>query len=290
MTDKFKAVILMLISALSFAFMGAMVKLAGDLPVIEKVFFRNLISLIVAFTLIKKARVSLFGSKKNQKYLLLRSCLGLSGVIFYFIAISRLSLADSSMLNKLSPFFVTIFAGFFLKEKLLKVHVPVLIIVFLASLLIIKPKFDLAVLPALSGFLSAMAAGAAYTVVRFLGSREKPATIVFYFSFISVVGLLPFLIFKFEQPSFSQWFYLLGTGLFAASGQISLTYAYKLAPAVDIAVYNYTNVIFSAIIGFFIFQEISDLWSIIGIMIIISASVYLYLYQRKRRLTAVKKS
>ena len=117
----------MLISALSFAFMGAMVKLAGDLPVIEKVFFRNLISLIVAFVLIKKAGVPLFGLRKNQKYLLLRSLLGLGGVILYFIAISRLSLADSSMLNKLSPFFVTIFALFFLKEKLLKFHISILI-------------------------------------------------------------------------------------------------------------------------------------------------------------------
>ncbi len=273
----------MLISALSFAFMGAMVKLAGDLPVIEKVFFRNMISLIVAFILIKKAGVPLFGLRKNQKYLLLRSLLGLGGVILYFIAISRLSLADSSMLNKLSPFFVTIFAWFFLKEKLLKLHIPILIIVFLASLLIIKPKFDLSVIPALSGFLSAIAAGAAYTTVRFLGNKEKPATIVFYFSFVSVVGLLPFLIFKFQMPSMNQWFYLLGTGLFAASGQMSLTYAYKLAPAVDIAVYNYTNVIFAAVIGYLIFNETSDLWSTIGIMIILSTSVFIYFYQRRIR-------
>lgn len=79
MEKKSKAVIYMLLSALFFAFMAAMVKLSGDVPVLEKVFFRNLISLFVAFGALKNSNGSIFGKKENQKYLIARSFLGLTG-------------------------------------------------------------------------------------------------------------------------------------------------------------------------------------------------------------------
>lgn len=66
MDNKPKAITLILISALAFAIMGAMVKLAGDIPLFEKVFYRNLISLGIACIMIKNTKVSFFGKKENQ--------------------------------------------------------------------------------------------------------------------------------------------------------------------------------------------------------------------------------
>lgn len=261
--------------------MAAMVKLAGDIPVMEKVMFRNLVSLVIAFLALKKKGAPLFGKRENQKYLLARSLLGLTGIIFYFYSISKLCLADSAMLNKLSPFFITLFAIIFLKEKLTPMKIISMIVVFLGALLVIKPQWDLSIVPAASGFLSAAFAGGAYTLVRFLKDRENPSTIVFYFSLVSVLGTVPFVILNFQPFTKIQFLYLISTGIFAAMAQFALTYAYKFAPASEVAIYNYTNIVFSSIIGFFIWKEIPDHLSILGGLIIVIMAIIVYLKDKK---------
>lgn len=281
MKNKSKAVIYMIISALAFAFMSAMVKLSGELPVMEKVLFRNLVSLFVAFISLRKSNMPMFGKRENQKYLLARALLGFSGVILNFYAISKLSLADSSMLNKLSPFFITFFAIIFLKEKFTPIKGISMVVVFIGALLVIKPQWNLSVIPALAGFTSAALAGSAYTIVRFLKDRENPSTIVFYFSFISVVGTIPFVLMNYKPMNFIQFIYLISTGIFSAIAQFALTYSYKYAPASEVAVYNYTNIVFSIIIGFFIWGEIPDLLSILGGAIITIMAIVVYFYNKK---------
>lgn len=281
MSNKTKAVMLMLLSSLGFAFMGATVKLSGDLPTIQKVLFRNLISLIIAFISIRKSKKLLLGKWENQKYLLARSISGLTGMILYFYSIEKLPLSDSSMLNKLSPFFITLFAIIFLKEKLTSTKVISMIVVFVGAILIIKPQFNLTIIPALSGFLSAMFAGISYTIVRFLKNREEPSTIVFYFSLISVIGSLPFVIMNFKVMTILQVIYLLFTGIFAAIAQFSLTYAYKYSPASEVAIYNYSNIIFSCFIGYVLWSEIPDFLSLIGGIIIIGTSIIVYIINKK---------
>jgi drug/metabolite transporter (DMT)-like permease len=281
MDNRPKAVALMLISAFAFSIMSAMVKLSGDIPIFEKVFFRNLIGLIIAYIMVKNSKARLFGKRENQKYLFFRSILGLLGVILNFYALRYLVLSDASMLNKISPFFVTLFAIMFLKEKITKVHIPTLIIVFLGALLIIKPQFNLAVMPSLAGFVSAMFAAGAYVLIRFLSGREKSATIVFYFTFISVIAMFPLMILNYQKPTILQFAFLVGTGIFAAIDQFALTNAYRYAPAGEVSIYNYLSIIFSAIIGFIIWSEVPDFLSVIGTLIIIAVAIFIYVYNEK---------
>ena len=158
-----------------------------------------------------------------------------------------------------------------------------MIIAFLASMLIIKPKFDYSIIPALAGFGTALVSGATYTMVRYLRNKETPATIVFFFSFVSLVMLSPFIVLDFRMPTPEQWIYLLLIGIFAAAGQFSLTYAYRYGKASEIAVYNYVNILFAALLGFLIWHEIPDFLSIIGGMIIIGISVIIFYYNLKQK-------
>jgi drug/metabolite transporter (DMT)-like permease len=98
---------------------------------------------------------------------------------------------------------------------------------------------------------------------------------------VSVIATLPLALIDLQSSTIDQYAYLIGTGLFAAGGQFGLTYAYKYAKAGEVAVYNYTHIIFSAIIGFIIWNEISDIYSISGGVIIIVVSLVIYLYNRK---------
>ncbi len=276
MKNKTKAFLLMTLSALFFSLMGAMVKSLEDIPVIEKVFFRNSVSLIIAFVTLKKQGSKVFGSLKNQHLLILRSLLGLSGVVFNFYAISHLYLADSSIIMRIPPFFVIIFAFLFLKEKINKYQFPSLILAILGAMLVIKPQFSLEFLPALSGFVGAIFAAAAYTTVRYLSKYESPATIVFYFSFVSVVVSFPLMMLNFKSFSLIEGALLLGTGLAAGIAQICLTYAYKLEKAGVVSIYNYSGILFSIMLGFIFWGEIPDLYSILGALLIVLSSMIIF--------------
>jgi drug/metabolite transporter (DMT)-like permease len=114
-------------------------------------------------------------------------------------------------------------------------------------------------------------------MIRLLNVRgEKPATIVFYFSFISFIVILPIAIVHFVMPTPIQWLFLLGIGVFAGIGQIFLTESYRYARASDVAPYQYMHVLFSAFVGMIFLQEYPDLLSILGSILIVTAFVYLY--------------
>lgn len=267
----------MTISSLSFAIMSLMVRLSGDIPLFEKVLFRNLISLIIALAIVIKNRDSVFGKPENRKYLILRGLTGLAGVMLYFYSLKHLKISDATMLNKLSPFFVIIFASMFLKERMNRHQIFAIVVAFLASLLIIKPQFDVSLLPSLLGLGSALFAGFAYAIIRLLKMRdESSGTIVFYFSLISLIITLPLALINFVIPGPGQLLYLLGIGVFAAFGQLFMTQAYFYARASDIAPYKYLHVLFAALIGILFLGEIIDIYSIIGSLIIVLSFIYLY--------------
>lgn len=273
MESRSKVLWYALASAFAFAVMGVFVKLAADTPVLDKVVFRNLVSLVIALVIVLRNRRPMVGKRRNQIALMCRSLFGIGGVVCFFWAIDHLLLADATMLAKLSPFFVAIFAAIFLRERLTARVSMALILGFAGGLLVIKPSFDLEVLPALIGAASAVFAGGAYVLLRYLRDREAPETIVLHFSLVSVVGLLPFVLPTFGRPTLTEGIWLLGIGLSAAVGQLTLTASYRHGPAGQVALAGYANIIFSALFGWLLWTEVPDLLSIAGGLLIIAGGV-----------------
>ena len=279
--DRTKGIIFIIISAFGFAMMSAFVKLAGDLPSFQKTFFRNLVAAIIALILILKHRESFFGKRENQKMLVLRSLFGTLGIVLNFYAIDKLVLSDANMLNKLSPFFVIIFSAIFLKERVKINQVLAMVTAFAGALFIIKPSFNLDVIPALIGIGGAIFAAAAYTCLRKIGSKEKYYTIVFYFSFFSTVVIFPFMLATYKPMTWQQLLCLIGAGVFASIGQFGITLAYRFAPAKEISIFDYSNIIFSALISIVVFGVFPDALSFVGYLIIFGASFYIYRYNKR---------
>lgn len=269
----------MLFSAFSFSGMQIIVKLLNGIPLMEKVFFRNFISLIISFIIIKKDNLRYLGLKENRRLLFYRSVFGYAGVVLFFYTTAKMMAADAAMLNKLSPIFVTILAHMFLKEKINKINIFSLIMSFIGAYLIIKPTLNFPMLPALSGLLSAAVSGAAYIFITSIGKKESIYTIVFYFSLFSVLCSIPFLIFSFIIPTLIELMLLLLLGTLAALGQVALTYAYKSSEASDISIYDYSNIVFSTILGYFFLSELPDLYSIIGGILIISSAIMVFVFK-----------
>lgn len=267
-----RAMAWMLLSGLSFALMGAMVKASGDVPLAGKVFFRNLVTLGITTIIALRTRENVLAPSGQAWRLILRSLSGLMGVALYFYALGNIHLADASLLNKTSPFFASALAIFFLREKFHRMLVPALGLAFVGAMLVIKPSFEGEVVPALAGLGSGFFAGIAYTLVRSMKGRFSPNRIIFTFSLISSLATAPFLLIDPPSPTAAQWWMLIGTGVFAAGGQFGLTFAYHHARVSRISIFTYLHVLFALVVGFVVWGERPDLWSWAGGVLIVTAA------------------
>jgi len=269
-----RAVLTILLSGLCFAFVGMIVRITVEVPVYEKVFFRSIVSLAILGAIAVRNRENPFRRSPRTPFLILRGIFGTTAMTLYFYAIANLTLADATILNKLSPFFVIVFAPLFLKEKLSRYVAPALVAAFVGAVLVIKPQLDFRAGPALGGLLSAAASASAYTVVRSLRGKEPPYKIVFYFALVSTVAMIPPMIVHFVPPAPGALLLLLLAGALATAGQLFLTLAYHQAPATKISIFNYAHVVFALVIGFALWRELPDTLAIVGGGLIVVAAAY----------------
>ena len=274
--NRTRGVLCILAAAACFASMSAFVHLAGELPVFEKAFFRNFVAAILVGVIVRVRHVQLRIGRPMRKYVLLRCVFGTVALLLNFYAIDRLNLADANMLNKLSPFFAIVFSFFLLKERVRPVQALAVAVAFAGALLILKPTgTNLRLIPALAGFFSGMGAGAAYTCLRkATGNGVDSRIVVLCFSVFSCLVTLPFIAANFVMPTLRQLCLLILCGVCGAGGQFSITAAYTFAPAREISVYDYTQVIFSAVLGWLLFGQLPDVWSFIGYAVIIGTAVW----------------
>ena len=243
----------------------------------QKALFRNSVATLVSFLVLLRNRTFRI-EKGDLPALLMRSITGTLGLVLNFYAIDHMNVADASILNKLAPFFALIFSAFLLKEKP-KVWDWILVgVAFTGALFVAKPTGELTdAIPAIAGVLGGLGAGIAYAYVRLLSKKGVSAEMtVFFFSAFSVLFVLPFALADFQPMELSQLGWLLGAGAAASVAQFSLTIAYKHAPAKEISVYDYSQVLFTAIWGIAFLSEFPDGYSLLGYVIIIGAAVTKY--------------
>ncbi|MBE5904227.1 MAG: DMT family transporter [Pseudobutyrivibrio sp.] len=282
-TNHIKGIIFILLAAFGFSLMTFFVRISGDLPTMQKVFFRNSVALIVAVSVMIRSKEKIVVGKGNRLGLFLRCFFGTTGVICNFYAIDRLGIADANMLNKLSPFFAILLSIVILKEIPNKFDIITTVIAFIGALFIIRPTGAVSsFFPAIMGLIGGFGAGAAYVFVRKISNNGvKTPVIVAGFSLFSCLVTLPFLIFDYSPMSLKQLGFLVMAGVAASLGQFSITTAYKYAPAKEISVFDYTQVIFAALLGFAFFGEIPVALSFVGYGIIITVAVIRWNRNRK---------
>ncbi len=274
--------------------MGMFAHAAGNLPTMQKAFFRNSVAAVFSFMLLVKdnrAGGTAFRIPKGCfKYVFLRSFCGSFGIFGNFYALDHLPISDASMLNKMSPFFSILGSFIFLGEKIEPVPLLAVITAFAGALMVIKPSLNFASsFPGIAGFAGGMGAGFAYAFVRKCsGYKINKNMIIFFFSVFSCLISLPFMVIGFEPMTFKQLALLIGAGLAASGGQFGITNAYFNAPAGKISIYEYSMIIFSAILGFIAFRQVPDMWSFIGYGIIITVAAVIFLYNQKKMKTKVK--
>ncbi|QDK97401.1 DMT family transporter [Acinetobacter tandoii] len=266
-----KALLCLMTSALLFSIMGVCIRFASetvDNPTV--VFFRNAVGLFIFIPMLLKHGFSFIKTDKLWMHTW-RSIVGLAAMYGFFYAIAHLKLSNAMVFSYSSPIFIPLIAYFFLKERISKGMIIAAVIGLMGVLLVAKP--DQGVFNAISFiglgacFLSAMA----FVTVRALTNTEPPERIVFYFCiFGTLISSIP-MYWHWRVFTIKELALLITVGLLANISQLFMSYAYSLAPAGQIGPMNYIAIIFAGIWGFVFWHEIPDLYSILGISIILMA-------------------
>lgn len=281
-TSDAKGIACILLAALGFSLMTFFVRLSGDVPTMEKAFFRNAFAAVIACISLLRTEEKFKIKEGCFKYIFFRCLFGTTGLLCNFYAIDNMPLADANMLNKLSPFFAIIASIPILKEKPTKIDIATTVVAFMGVILIARPSPDVSMLPAVAGVWGGAGAGIAYTFVRLLGRKgERTPVIVLCFSIFSCMLSAPFMIFSFKPMEWWQLGSLIVAGIFAAIAQFSITSAYKFAPARKIGVFDNTQVVFSAMLAITFLGEVPEMLSVIGYIIIIGMAVFRWYWNLK---------
>jgi drug/metabolite transporter (DMT)-like permease len=270
----------MLISTFAFACMNVTVKHLEGISTYQIVFFRALGSLVFTFWFLAKHKISILG--KHHTLLVLRGIVGVSSMLLFFSAVKYLSVGTAISLRYLAPVFAAIFAVFLLKERIKPVQWLFFTIAFSGVLILKGIDKTLDSYGLLLVLLSAVLSGLVYIIISKIGKREHPLVIVNYFMLIATItgGLLSLP--TWVTPKGSEWIFLALLGVFGYIGQIFMTRAFQTASTNQVAPMKYIEVMFTMGLGICFFNELYTLWSILGILFIITGLLLNINYKQKQ--------
>jgi len=282
-----RGILFMLLASLSFAFMGGFAKVVSQvLPPVEVTFFRNIFGVILVGLAIWKVPLKQTGGK--PLLLLFRGSMGFAALLAYFYIMAHIPLGEAVTYNKTSPIFVAIFAYIFLNEKLHKSALFAIVLGFIGIVLVAQPeggsfdKYDIL------GIFSGIGAALAYTSIRELRKYYDTRAIVMSFMGVGTVAPLILMLVtpyvnvsedfdwmfaEFVMPQGMQWLYVTAVGIFATISQLLMTKAYELTKAGIVGTISYSNIVFAVIIGVMLGDPIPDIWTVLGIILVISSGL-----------------
>ena len=262
----------MLVAALGFAIMGALVKVgAQKFSAAELVFYRSLFGLLSIWLFISMQKLPLATPHIGKH--MSRAIVGFTALVLFFYAIAHLPLATAITLNYTSPLFLAVLMPFFLHEKPRKILLFALAIGFVGVSLLLKPTIDQnSWFAGLLGLLSGVGAALAYVHVKQLGKVNEPDwRTVFYFTLVSTIGAGLWMLFNtFQHITWQDLLMLSGLGLSATIAQLALTRAYRTGDTLVVASLAYVTILLASLFGIVWWDEhlSFDAWLAIGLIIL----------------------
>ena len=275
LSKKSQGILMIVLASILFSFMAVIIKSLRDFPLMEVVFFRSFPAALVLPLIIKKSKLNFLGV--NKFLLLARSSFGFIALVGFVFTFMHMKLTDAMAIRQLAPFFIILLSVIFLKEKIKLQQLTIFVLVFLGALLVIKPGLSSNIFPAMLGLLSAFFSASAHVIIGKLKSTDHPFVIVYYFTFLSsVIAAIVLILQKnFQWLNFKECMIFVLLGLISLGAQVVLSKAYHLSPPSLLSLYLYSRVLFTAIFGFLFFNEIPDMYSIIGCLLILIGG-YIY--------------
>lgn len=273
-------------SVVAFMGMATAIKYAGQLPAGQIVFFRSFFAIlpICAYLLVVG---ELAGAWRTSHFVghVMRGAVGVTAMALGFIGLTRLPLPDATAIGYARPLVTVIFGAVLLGETVRRYRWSAVTVGLLGVVIISWPKLQLfrgaggfggdEAIGVATTFIGACVAGLAMVLVRRLLLTERTSTIVLYFSVTASTFALFTIPFGWEPLNFEQATALILSGFCGGLGQILLTESYRHGEVSIIAPFEYTSVVLSIAIGYFVFAEIPGWATIIGSAIVTASGIYI---------------
>jgi len=280
-------ILLKLAATLTFSVMYVLIRLAGDVPVGEVVFFRGFFALIPTVLFAFHGSNPLAAVRTGHPWLhLRRSIAGTAGMFLNFFAVTRLPLADVTAFSFVMPIFATVLAALLLNEKVGPHRALAVVIGFAGVLLMAEPH---GVFGSSAG--SAVGAGAALTgallsafvvvFIRHMSATETSEAIVFYFMVVCASAGAVSMLWWFKPLGWEQTGLLVLCGLMGGVGQLCMTYCYRYAEPSLLASFDYAAMVWAVALGYLFFAEIPERIVLAGAGVVIVAGLYIVWRERR---------
>ena len=256
--------------------------LSVDLPVLQIVWARYFFTVVItlSFIIIFFRKQLVWTSK--PKLQLFRGLILLCANILFFYAISIISLTKALTLAFVAPLIVTVLSPFILGEIVGYRRWLAVIIGFIGSLIVIRPgliEFNLATLAALgTGFFY----GIYFIITRKLHTADSPLLTLLITGVVGAIILSAYMPFSWIEPNPNQWLFMFCIGLCASVGHFFLILSLKYADASKLAPFSYFEIVTNVIIGYYFFSDFPDIWTWVGLLIIINSGIYISIRERSR--------
>jgi len=268
----------MLASAFFFSIMSLMVKAAGQsLPSQEIVLARGVVTLVLSYWMVRQAGIYLWGNRRW--ILILRGALGFGALSCFYFGLTRLPIAEATVLHYTNPIWTALLAAALLSERLSIWVVGPILVSFAGVVLVARPEFLFGSLAALIDplgvtvvLIGAVLSAGAYVAIREASKTEHHLVIVFYFPLVTVPATLPFAG-SFRWPSGWEWPLLLGVGVTTQIAQVFLTRGLGLEPAGRAMAVGYSQILFVTLWGMLFFGEFLGVWGVLGSLLIIGGTL-----------------
>ncbi|EPV5003639.1 DMT family transporter [Vibrio vulnificus] len=269
----------MILSALGFALMSASVKYVSvhGIPLFEIVAARALVSLIISYLDVKRKGISVWGN--NKRWLFARGAVGTLALMCVYYAVTALPLAEATILQYVHPVFTALLAVLFLKERVQPATLACIALCLLGVFTMVYPSFDasgVGELPMLSvgiALLGAFGSSIAYVIVRKLSRTEDSSVIIFYFPLVALPVSAMLIGDDFVLPDITLILILILVGIFTQIGQFGLTKAMQTQTAGNASAYSYVQIVFSALLGVVLFNEVPSIWTLLGGALIVAGAL-----------------
>ncbi len=268
-----KAIIILIASAFLTALLGLLIKKINNIPIMEIVFFRNLGIIFVAPILLWKNSIPMLGN--NKTFLLIRSFTGFIAISSMYFAYSNMLLGDAVTIKELFPIFVLILSTFFLKEKIFWKQIPLIFLAFIGVVMIIKPGLNSYLLPSMIALNGSFFFSISQVILRHLRHTDHPLVIINYLGYTNgILGLAIILLQKsFVFPDTKNLILLISIAIIALIASYGFAKAYSMAQASFLSFYMYSEIIFATMLGILFLEEIPDVLSILGALLIILTGI-----------------
>ena len=274
----------MFLSIIGFSLMDVIVKWSVDYPVGQVLFFRGFFGIIFYFFVIPRERLHDFYKTKRPGLHSLRCIAGLIAIIAIFIALRKLPLATVVSISFAAPIFTTIFSIFLLSEKVGVYRWLAVLVGFIGILIITEPGISNLNIYYIFPIIFCLGLSYVAITLRQLSTTEPVWLISLFFSI--AITFLSFLTLPFGwvMPSFNHFLILSLVGIFGGVSNLWLSQSYKYSEVSLVTPLKYLTLVFAIIFGYFIWDEIPTVKTLIGAFLVIISTLIIFkreIYKKK---------